>query len=116
KGGGTCAYLRHLTAAGAATDGAAVTCQNTAANGATMGQVTGTDAGGPSTSATMTIGGTGGDSPLSVQQQAAGRGLVAYRQAPRRAATVILTDAAGRATKAVPAADGWFIVTLPAGT
>lgn len=115
RGGGTCAYLRHLTASGTPSDGAAVTCQNTAANGATLGRVTGAGANGQSTGGTMTIGGTGGE--LSAQlQQDAGRGSVAYGKAPHAARSVIVTDGAGKHTVAAVDADGWFIVTLPTGT
>ena len=95
KGGGTCAYLRHLDAAGKPADGAPVTCQITTGEGATKGQVRGSGVAGPSTGASLSIGGSGGSLNTDMQEQAAG-GVVAYGEAPKGTARVIFTDDAGQ--------------------
>ena len=115
KGGGTCAYLRHLDAAGKPADGAPVTCQITTAEGATKGQARGSGVAGPSTGVSLSIGGSGGSLNTDMQEQAAG-GVVAYGEAPKGTARVIFTDDAGIATTAAPNADEWFVLTLPLGT
>ena len=116
KGGGTCAYLRHLDAAGKPADGGAVTCRNVVGGGLVMGSVTAIAGGGssPANGAAVTIGGGGDDSPLDVQiQQDTHGGIVAYGRAPADAARLVITDEAGIRRTATPTADGWFVLVLP---
>ncbi len=115
-GGGTCAYLRQLDAAGAPTDPGPISCAVSIAGGGRMGEVTSTGRpGSHAAGTTMTIGGPPGDGRLSAQLQVDATGAATlFGQAPGSVAKVEVVDSAGAVLGEAAATDGWFLLTLPA--
>lgn len=117
-GGGTCAYLRQLDAAGAPTDSGPTSCVVTIAGGGSMGEVIGksevSGQAGSRPAAQMTIGGEGADGvSAQVEVDASGAATV-FGQAPSSVANVEVVDAAGAVLTTGAPQNGWFVLALPA--
>ena len=114
-GGGTCAYLRRLDAAGAPTDSGPISCAVSIAGGGRMGGMTMTgQAGSHAAGRTMTIGGPrAGGMSAQVEVDASGAATL-FGQAPNSVAKVEVVDSAGAVLGEAAANDGWFLLTLPA--
>ena len=97
NGGGTCAYLRQLDAAGAPADSGPISCAVSLAGGGMMGSAMGAaPAGSQRAGMTMTIGGPLGDGHLSAQLEVDATGAATlFGQAPGDVAKVEVVDAAG---------------------
>ena len=114
-GGGTCAYLRRLDAAGAPADSGPISCAVSLAGGGRMGETTIGQAGSPGAGETMAIGGPLGDGHLSAQIEIDATGAATlFGQAPGSVAKVEVVDAAGAVLGEATANDGWFLFALPA--
>ena len=114
NGGGTCAYVRQLDAAGAPTDSGPISCAVSIAGGGRMGSEMMGQAGSRRGGSTMTVGGPLGDGHLSAQVEVDSNGAaILFGQAPR-IAKVEVVDAAGAVLGEAAATDGWFVLTLPA--
>jgi hypothetical protein len=115
-GGGTCAYLRQLDAAGAPANAGPITCAVSLAGSGRVGEMTMT--GQPGTHAagrTMTIGDLFGDERLSAQIQVDASGAATlFGQAPTGVANLEVVEPAGAVLGQAAASDGWFLLTLPA--
>ncbi len=114
-GGGTCAYLRQLDAAGAPTDPGPITCAVSIAGGR-MGEMTMTgQAGSHAAGRTMTLGDLFGDGRISAQIQVDASGAATlFGLAPNSVAKVQVVDSVGAVLGEAAANDGWFLLTLPA--
>ncbi len=113
-GGGTCAYVRQLDAAGAPTDSGPISCTVSIAGGGRMGSEMAGQPGSHRAGRTMTIGGSLGDGRLSAQIEVDATGAaMLFGQAPS-AARVEIVDSAGAVLGEAAARDGWFVLTLPA--
>ena len=117
KGGGTCAYLRQLDAAGAPADSGPISCVVSLAGGGIMGSAMGAQPASHQAGTSMTIGGPLGDGHLSAQLEVDANGAgTLFGQVPGDVAKVEVVDAAGAVLADAAAKDGWFLLTLPAGT
>ncbi len=96
-GGGTCAYLRQLDAAGAPTDPGPISCAVSIGGRGRMGEMTMTgQSGSHAPGSTMTVGGPLGDGRLNAEIQTAGGGAaMVFGQAPDSVAKVEVVDSAG---------------------
>jgi hypothetical protein len=125
SGDGTCAYLRHLDAAGTPTDNdGVVTCQRTSAGpgpgGGTAagkttvtGQVTGVGGSGDGGGGLLMMGGAGAGGEMQMQmERAAGGELTVFGRVPADASRVVLTDLDGAVIGTAAAQDGWFILSV----
>ncbi len=115
-GGGTCAYLRQLAADGTPTDPGPISCAVSLAGDGRMGEVAVSgQAGSRSPGSTLTLGNLAGDGRLSAQLQVGATGAATlFGQAPNDVAKVEVVDPAGTVLGQAAAADGWFLLTLPA--
>jgi hypothetical protein len=115
NGGGTCAYVRELDAAGAPTDSGPISCAVSLAGGGRMGSEMSGQPGSHRGGSTMSVGGPLGDGRLSAQVEvdSSGAGTL-FGQAPG-AASVAVVDSAGAVLGEAAATDGWFVLTLPSG-
>jgi hypothetical protein len=115
NGGGTCAYLRQLDAAGAPTDSGPISCAVSIAGGGRMGATFGESGSPRSTGGTTMAGGHLGGGPVSAQVEVDASGAATlFGQAPSSAAKVEVLDSAGVVLGEAPANDGWFLLALPA--
>ena len=114
-GGGTCAYVRRLDAAGAPADSGPISCAVSLAGGGRLGETMG-QARAQASGSTMSIGGPLGDGALDAQVETDGSGAATlFGQAPGAVGKVEVVDAAGAVLGQATATDGWFVLTLPAG-
>jgi hypothetical protein len=118
SGGGTCAYLRQLDAAGAPTDPGPISCAVSIADGR-LGEITVTgQAGSHAAGRTMTLGDLFGGGRLSAQIQVDASGAATlFGLAPNEVANVEVVDSAtgvGGVLAEAAANNGWFLLTLPA--
>jgi hypothetical protein len=114
NGGGTCAYVRHLDAAGAPTDSGPISCAVSLSGGGRMGEVVGR-AGSRSSGTMMSSEGSVGGASMSTQVDGTGAATL-FGQAPGDVAKVEVVDSAGAVLGEAAATNGWFVLTLPAGT
>ena len=114
-GGGTCAYLRQLDAAGAPTDSGPLSCAvSIDAGGGSVSEMFGSSAS-PGAGRGMTINGRLDDGHLSAQIEVDATGAATlFGQAPGSVANVEVVDPAGAVLGEAAANDGWFLLTLPA--
>jgi hypothetical protein len=115
NGGGTCAYLRRLDAAGAPTDSGPISCAVSIAGGGEMGQTFG-QARSPQAGGTTMVGGRVGTGSVSAQVEvdASGNATV-FGHEPSSVAKVEVVDSSGAVLDSAATNDGWFLLTLPAG-
>jgi hypothetical protein len=115
-GGGTCAYLRQLDAAGAPTDPGTISCAlSIAGSGRTAEMTMSGEAGSHAADRTMTLGDLFGGGRLSAQIQVDASGAATlFGLAPNNVANVEVVDSAGAVLNKASANNGWFLLTLPA--
>jgi hypothetical protein len=116
NGGGTCAYLRRLDAAGAPTDSGPISCAASIAGGGRMGAMFGQSGSPRPAGGTMMAGGRLGGGQVSAQIEADASGAATlFGQAPSSVAKVQVLDSAGAVLGEAAANDGWFLLPLPPG-
>jgi hypothetical protein len=115
-GGGTCAYLRRLDAAGAPTDPGPVSCAVSIAGSGRMGEMTmNGQPGSHAPGTTMTMGDLFAGGRLSAQVQIdAGGAATVFGLGGNEVADVEVVDSAGAVLAETAADNGWFLLTLPA--
>lgn len=113
-GGGTCAYLRQLDAAGAPTDSGPISCAASIAGGGRMGREMFGQAGSPRAGGTRIAGARLGGGPLSAQVEVDASGAATlFGQARGSVAKVEIVDSTGAVLGEAAAKDGWFLLALP---
>jgi hypothetical protein len=113
NGGGTCAYVRQLDAAGAPTDSGPISCAVSIAGGGMMGSERSGGPGSHRGGTTMAVAGPLGDGHLSAQFEVDATGAaMLFGQAPN-VAKIEVVDSAGAVLGEATATDGWFVLTLP---
>jgi hypothetical protein len=116
-GGGTCAYLRQLDATGASTDSGPISCAVSIAGGGRMGTEMSGQSSSPPAGGSMRIGGALADGQANAQIQVDANGAATlFGQVPGSATNVQVVDSSGTVLGRSAASDGWFVLTLPAGT
>jgi hypothetical protein len=115
NGGGTCAYLRQLDAAGAPADSGSTSCAVSIPGGGTRGATFGQSSS-PRTGGTTMAGARLGSGGLSTQVEVDASGAATlFGQAPTSAAKVDVLDSDGAVLGEATTNQGWFLLPLPAG-
>lgn len=114
NGGGACAYVRQLDAAGAPTDSGPISCAVSIAGGGRMGSEMMGQAGSHGGGTTIAVGGPLGDGHLSAQVEVDASGAAILFGQASGSAKVEVVDSAGAVLGEAAATDGWFVLTLPA--